>query len=940
MAQDTSDTAPPLAAADTDSLYSIALRGVSLPRALERFAAVTRASIAYDTDLVRGQRSFCTRRSAPPRELLRCILDGTGLDYVLTSNGTYVVVGSARQQPRYGQIAGVVVDESTGEPLPDANVILADASTGTSTNPSGLFHLSDLVEGPHEVMVSYVGYEMAVVRVDVEPGEKTKRRIELTPRPLLTEPVIVDGLQPRLPSSSLGREEAKAGDLEQPSAGTGTGDIARTAGTLMGVATQSPLADLHIQGGASGEHEMVLDGAPVRNPVSVGRLISAFSPLALGRLTTHKAGYGAMEGSFLSGVVELEHDLTRRDTRWVSMSADPVSTNARAQGTTTIYGRPVTAMGTARIGMWQVYQDPALHEMIRDWSSLDPLLARAWAYPALPSSDASFLSTAASGSSYSHQPTAQFSDWHAAARVEITPYRYLFVSGYHGRSTIGASLLTDVGSEPSAPNNPTSTSPTSDGTTQTAPAPSYDRYHWNNTVGQARLEWLIGDRTIGSVQAYGSHYDARSRYRVGELEVQDTVDGGPGSYGLTGLWRPDDRNRIAEFGAKTRLDIGLSAHRRIDVEAGVEYLRSQFRVSNAFIPTLRHDLEATRAILAANAEWALNTSTFLEAGTRLTYVTSRQTVYTEPRLAIRYDAPDTPIGGYSVRLAGGIYRQFTSQFDISRDGASAVVPTASVWLPTDHSLAPPRAYHLSADGLWTPAPGWRVNLETYAKFQPHLLAIDYPALRSGIAVYGTGTPDQSRFISSSNGRAVGAGLRVAYESEDVEASVSYHISRSERTFPNRFDERRVPTPWNEPHRVDAQAEVDVGAGFSLQTSWTGIWGRAWGFRKAYYDYLTGPRPARTTVGYNRVASFIERPSTPNFNRPSTDRLPAFLNIDAGLGYNRTFGNVELGALLQVSNVLNRRNIIDRSLLPATFGYDMRPRTLPGRLPTLSLTASY
>jgi len=89
-----------------------------------------------------------------------------------------------------------------------------------------------------------------------------------------------------------------------------------------------------------------------------------------------------------------------------------------------------------------------------------------------------------------------------------------------------------------------------------------------------------------------------------------------------------------------------------------------------------------------------------------------------------------------------------------------------------------------------------------------------------------------------------------------------------------------------------------------------------------------------------VASFIERPSTPDFDSPATDHLPAFLNIDAGLGYNRTFGNVELGALLQVSNVLNRRNIIDRSLLPATYGYDMRPRTLPGRLPTLSLTVSY
>ncbi|PEN10951.1 hypothetical protein CRI94_17130 [Longibacter salinarum] len=918
--------------AASDSLYSMALRGVPLATALERFVAVTEASMAYDADLVRGRRSFCSARALPAPKLLRCILKDTDLDYVLSSNGTYIIIGSPKTKARYGQIAGVVVDASTGEPLPDANIILADAATGTSTNTSGLFQLSKLVEGPHEVMVSYVGYEMAVLRIEVEPGQQTKRKIELTPRPLLTEPVIVDGLQPRMPSSSLGQEAAEAGELEEPAASTGTGDIARTAGTLMGIATQSPLADLHIQGGASGEHEMVLDGVPVRNPVSVGRLISAFSPLALGRLTTHKAGYGAMKGSYLSGVVELEHDLTRRNTRWATLSADPVSTNARAQGTFEIYGRPITVMGTARVGMWDVYQDPALHALIQDWSSLDPLLARAWAYPTASSSDPTLSDVSLSSAGYNHQPAVQFSDWHTAARVELTPYRYLFVSGYHGRSAIGASLIMD---------SPMDESPGSVDSTQAPPIPAYDRYGWNNTTGQARLEWLIGDRTIGSVQTYASHYDARSQYRTGVSTLGPSQDSDSTSYSQGGLWRPDDRNQISELGARARLDIGISADRRIELEAGVEHLRSRFRVGNAFIPTLQHDLTATRAILSANGEWAINEQTIVETGTRLTYVHSRSTVYSEPRLAIRFDDPDTPIGDYSLRLAGGIYRQFTSQFDISRDGASAVVPTASVWLPTDHSIAPPRAYHVSAEGLWTPTDGLTINVESYAKFQPHLLAIDYPTLRTGVAIFTKDSPDQSTFISSSRGRAIGAGIRVAYENEVVNTSVSYNISQAERTFPNRFDGRRVPTPWNEPHRVDAQAELNIGAGFSLQTSWTGIWGRAWAFRKAYYDYLTGRSYSQNnTAGFNRVANVIEQPEAPGFNRPGDDVLPPFLNVDVGFGYNRTFGGVEIGALLQVSNVLDRSNVIDRSLIPRFITYTDRPRTLPGRLPTLSLTVGY
>lgn len=922
--------------ADRTSRHSVSLRGVSLPLALERFAALTQASMAYDADLVRGRQTFCAIQNAPTRAVLSCILRSTGLDYVRTSNGTFIIVPSAQQEAKYGQIAGIVVDASTGEPLPGANILFAEASAGTSTNDAGLFQVSSLLDGPHQIVVSYIGYETATANVVVESGERKKRRIELVPRPVVSEPLIVDGLQPRLPSQTLGKGVVSPGTLREPSAQLGTGDITRAAGTLIGVSTQSPLANLHIQGGDVGEHEMQLDGVPVRNPVSAGRLIGAFSPMAIGRLKTQKAGFGAMDGSHLSGVVQLEHDLTQRGTRWASLSADPVSTNARVQGTVSLGGRPVTAMSTARIGMWSVYQDPALHRIINNWSAIDPVLMEAWTYRPQTQTTAGEEVAAlnpASMSTQNLQPTAQFSDWHAALRAELSPYRFLYVSGYHGRSTIGSDLLIDE-------------QILVDRDTVSVQAPTYDRYEWDNTTAQARLEWLMGARTIGEAQVYMSHYSAASAYTVG----QAALPGGEAMQneiapGAARLMRPDDHNRITEIGARVRFDIGITARQKVDVELDVEHLQSDFQVANAFIPTLRHDLNATQAAIATNSEVSLGGRTTIETGIRLTYLDAQSTVYAEPRIALRYDVAESGVGGYAFRLAGGVYRQFTNQFNISRDGATAVVPTASVWLPADHSLAPPRAYHVSAEALWTPADRWRVNLETYAKLQPHLLAIDYPSLRAGgVAPPSGDASSQKDFIAHSRGRAAGAGLRVEYVAERFDASVAYNASLSERSFPGRFGGRLVSTPWNEPHRVDLSADLAIGGGFSVQTNLSGIWGRAWGYRNAYYDYLS-PSPGVPTVtngnvAYRHVEAFYAKHGRPDLTRPEADRLPPLIRLDAGIGYNRRFSDVEIGALLQVADLLDRRNVVDRSLLPVDGSYETRPRTLPGRLPTVSLTVSY
>jgi hypothetical protein len=923
---------------------TMTFRDVPLAAALERVAAATQVSLVYDSELVRNRRVFCSVSDATAAGVLRCLLREEPLDFVVTSSGTFVIIESARQRPQYGTLAGVVVDEATGEPLPNANVLLADASTGTATDDAGLFTFASLVGGSHRVVVTYVGYETEVREVQVTPGQKTRRRIEMEAKTVATEPVVIDGLQRRLPSGGLGHRAFTSDRLERPST-TGTPDVARAAGSMMGVTTGRPLANLYIQGSSNGEHQMQLDGVPVRNPVSLGRLLSAFSPLALGRLTTHKAGFGVMQGSHLSGLVELEHDLRRPGTQYATVQADPVSVNGRVQSPATVAGMDATVMAAARVGMWSVYRDPVLENLIERWSSLDPVLTGAW--------NSSGFAAASSLQSESASPTSQFYDLHGAARLEISPYRYLHVSGYHGSSSLGASLV--LASPEGGPQYDPGSGGGSNFAGRNRPGgmqrvPTYDRYEWSNTVAQARYQWLAGARADASVRGYYSRYASTSTYEIGWVE-NSTLNGGSRS-----ARPPSELNRVNELGLEANLDLSLSSATHVDLSASGQYLSSQFRVGNAFIPTLDHHVRTMRWTAAGKIESTVGLNTTLEAGTRLTYVPARRTLYAEPRGAIRYDRSVGGVGDVAVRVAGGLYRQYTNQFDLSRDGATAVVPTAHVWLPVDHSLAPQRAVHLAGDVLWMPSDPWSVTLESYVKWQPHLLAVDYPTLQE----YGaSGIPasarplNQSSFIASSRGRAYGAGARVSYDVDRLRSTLSYTYSAAKRTVPHRFDGRMLPTPWNEPHRLTLRTSATVAGGLTAHLQADGIWGRTWGFRQAYYDYLApitcplGSDCAAAALNADAVdagsfssVSFAALPPY-ELDDPSDHVLPPMYRVDAGLSYARSFRGFDLQAQVNVVNVLDRANVVEWRLQPQSDGTHRRfARTLPGRHPVFSIRISY
>lgn len=892
---------------------SIDVEEISLGRALEQLAATTGMSLVYDFTLVEGRQTSCSVENVDPSTLLKCLLEGHPIDYVQTSKGTYVLREAVRESPAWGEVTGFVRDGERGVPLPYAHIRLpqADPVRGTVSDSTGHFQLPKLPPGAHTLVVTRIGYRRHEATLYVPPDGSVHHEATLTPAPIRADSVIVGSDRNGLAGSQRGGDQVSAGQLLQVGVAQ-TPDVLTAASSLLGVNTSAPYADLHIQGSDTRGHTLRLDGVPIRNPVSMGRLLGAFSPLALDGVTAYKAGFGVLHGNTRSGTIELEHDLSDRGARYGSLRIDPRSVDARLRGTTSLGETPVTAMVAGRMSVWDVYRDASLHDLIDRWSTLDPVLASA-------QSPADSLLTGGLGART--KPNAGFFDVHGAARFEFGSLEHLYVSAYHGGSHLGADLLLGQAPERSG-TDLADMSPNRSAVT----VPTHDEYAWTNTAAQIRYERPVTGRTMGTVQASVSHYQSVTRSEVGPLESQASDEFSTSAV-RAAAYGQEGANEMMEVALDGRLDAAFTPRSGLTVTAGAIVQDSRFRIGNAFAPRLRHRGESIRLTTATEATVGLGSHTTLEGGVRLTSLPSQGRIFAEPRGAVRYEHSAETLGTIGVRVGGGLYRQFTSQYELSRDGATAVVPSTHLWLPVTASLTPSRTYQLAASATWHPSPRWQVNLEGYRKWQPHLLALDYPALRASPVQVGD-TPPPSHVLGSSRGRAYGGGLQVEYDGPSIAGSVRYAYSQARRTFPGRFDGRLTPVPWIEPHRVSLRADVPLGAGVAFEVKGEGVWGRRWGYRRSYYAYLT---PADLGGAWNRV----------DLNRPGTHVLSPLYQLDTGLSLTQSWNGLEVKGRLGIANVLNRDNVADWALQPHEDGSVTQwARTLPGRRATVSIQVRY
>lgn len=879
------------------------MRDVPVHVALEELVSLTGISLVYSSEVVKDRRTVCREDDVAAEVLLRCIVSGAALDFYQLSSGTYVVIADPESAPAYGTISGQVLDAITGDPVPLARVETVGGERRALTDGRGIFVIPRMLPGAHQLSVTGFGYSPARLSIELGASSMVRREVQLEPGAIELGPVVVDGLQ-----AGGGRSWADGitdGNEVTPS----SIDRAVALRSSVGLARRPLFSELSVQGGAPGEHIVRLDGAPVYDPVSLGRSRSAFSPLALRRIEVRKAGFGVEGGSYSAGLVDVEQ-ATADPTGPGGATAfvDSWGSNASVSLPIFAFGGEGSLMVTGRRSNWDVFREPALDQAIQDWNQVDPILMGSLL------GDAGQTGDLLPYTLHGHGADVAYSDVHAALRLALPGFRSIRASVYRGTNDFSSELFASG-----------------------APAGSdvLDRlvvvgeaYDWSNTVAQLRADWLVGARTSMQARTWYSAHELLHDYAM--------VDGAEVGYDpltsdvavvesalqsrLAARPATGEGNRIEEFGTALTGDIVLGPENRLS--AGVEVVRvsSRAHLDNNLIASLATEVEGWRGAAYVGNEWRVAPNVSIEGGLRGTSVQGVGS-FLEPRGAIRIDggvSTDTP---WSLRLSGGLYRQFVHQFDLTNVGPSALVPSIRFWVPSDGTVEPARARHWAAELSAKLDPEWELRAEAYHKALSHIPSLDYGALTGSRGGTLT-TVDQSDFVASANGVAYGAGARAVWARSRARFELGYDWSVSERTFPSRFDGERQAAPWAEPHRWTLFGRVPLTSGWSFDSEAVAVRGRSWGLRRAYYDFL----------------AFHDQQGLPVVGVPGADVLPTLYRWDAGVSWLGRVRSAPAEFRLEVLN-LQSRQILEYSLNAdpgQPEGFQRTPRLLPGRSLVLSL----
>lgn len=229
------------------------------------------------------------------------------------------VLETQAQQSETQTVSGVVIDKTTKETLPGANIILLDHDPliGSATNPDGNFTLRNVPIGRHNFKVTYLGYDPKIVsEILVTTGKEVILTIELEEQTFEGEVVEVFADVPKdEPINDMATLSAKAFTVEETQryAG-GMDDPGRLVSAFAGVTSSGGVSTnaISIRGNAPKSVQWRLEGIEIPNPshfaglsVAGGGGLSLFSSQLLANSDFMTGAFPGEYGNALSGVFDI-----------------------------------------------------------------------------------------------------------------------------------------------------------------------------------------------------------------------------------------------------------------------------------------------------------------------------------------------------------------------------------------------------------------------------------------------------------------------------------------------------------------------------------------------------------------------------------------------------------------------------------------------------------
>ena len=208
------------------------------------------------------------------------------------------------EAPNFFTLSGFISDQQTGESLIGVSVALGGTIRGVSTNAFGFYSIQ-LEPGKHQIIYSYIGYEM--VKVDLELKNNVKKDIVLHPATIDLPDIIVE-----IPVNSILENKQSGGiglspkDMQNMPEFAGESGLVKSLQSLPGIKMHSDgSAFYYTRGGERDQNLIIIDDAPIYNPSHLFGFYSTVVPDFTKSIKVYKSDMPTNIGDRLSSIVSI-----------------------------------------------------------------------------------------------------------------------------------------------------------------------------------------------------------------------------------------------------------------------------------------------------------------------------------------------------------------------------------------------------------------------------------------------------------------------------------------------------------------------------------------------------------------------------------------------------------------------------------------------------------
>ncbi len=201
-----------------------------------------------------------------------------------------------------GKISGKVKDQSAGEPIVGANVLVEGTYFGSASDVDGNYFILNVPPGTYTVKCQVIGYKTYIKQnLSVNADLTARCDFPLDVEVIEGETVIVEATRPLIQNDMTSSRNIKTAEEIQT---IPVDDIEDIVGMTAG------FVDGHARGGRMDEVKYLVNGMPVTDPMGQGDLGSSeveinIPELSIAEVNVTTGGFSAEYGNAQSGVVDV-----------------------------------------------------------------------------------------------------------------------------------------------------------------------------------------------------------------------------------------------------------------------------------------------------------------------------------------------------------------------------------------------------------------------------------------------------------------------------------------------------------------------------------------------------------------------------------------------------------------------------------------------------------